>query len=175
LGFRQIVLAGKGNYTFTIKKVKQTASAWKKSLVLCNGQWGVDVPARRVRANSPTFGHIVLLFFQKSTTRTYYLIDFSTPALRGAEIWHIWKQHQAIEQFWKILKSVLHIKDMQLPAQGLYTALLIKVIAYLLALQWKAKKAFSKSTLTQLIRKISREYDLRTLLEEHFHLPIWLT
>jgi len=175
LGFTRIILAGKGSYTFTIQKVKQPASAWKKSLVLCTGQWGVDVPARRVGAKSPTFGSVVLFFFQKSTTRTYYLIDFSTPALRGAEIWHIWKQHQAIEQFWKILKSVLHIKDMQLPAQGLYTALLIKVVAYLLALRWNAKKTFSKSTLTQLIRKISREYDLRTLLEEHFHLPILLT
>jgi len=175
LGFTRIVLAGKGSYTFTIKKVKQAASAWKKSLLLCTGQWGIDVPARRVGAESPTFGHVSLFFFQKSTTRTYYLIDFSQTALRGAEIWHLWKQHQAIEQFWKILKSVLHIKDMQLPDQGLYTALLIKVIAYLLALRWKAKKALSKSTLTQLMRQISREYDLRALLEEHFHLPIWLT
>jgi hypothetical protein len=175
LGFTRIILAGKGRYTFTIQQVKQKASAWKKSLLLCHGQWGIDVPARRVGADRPTFGPVILFFFQKSTTRTYYLIDFSQTALRGAEIWHLWKQHQAIEQFWKILKSVLHIKDMQLPDQGLYTALLIKVIAYLLALQWKAKKAFSKSTLTQLMRQISREYDLRALLEEHFHLPIWLT
>ncbi len=175
LGFTRIVLAGKGSYTFTIQQLKQKASAWKKRLLLCRGQWGIDVPARRVGADSPTFGHVILFFFQKSTTRTYYLIDFSQTALRGAEIWHLWKQHQAIEQFWKILKSVLHIKDMQLPDQGLYTALLIKVIAYLLALRWKAKKAFSKSTLTQLMRQISREYDLRALLEEHFHLPIWLT
>lgn len=175
LGFTQIILAGKGNYTFTIKKEKRAASDWKKILPLQTGQWAIDVPALRLPADSPTFGKIVLFFFQKSTTRTYYLIDFSQTALRGAEIWHIWKQHQVIEQFWKILKSVLHIKDMQLPDQGLYTALLIKVIAYLLALRWKAKKAFSKSTLTQLMRKISREYDLRALLDEHFHQPIWLT
>jgi len=25
------------------------------------------------------------------------------------------------------------------------------------------------------MRQISREYDLRALLDEHFHLPIWLT
>lgn len=175
LGFTKILLAGKGNYTFTIKKEKRPASDWKKILPLQTDQWAIDVPALRLPADSPTFGKLVLFFFQKSTTRTYYLIDFSQPALRGAEIWHIWKQHQAIEQFWKILKSVLHIKDMQLPDQGLYTALLIKVIAYLLALRWKAKKAFSTLTLTQLMRKINREYDLRALLDEHFHLPICLT
>ncbi|MEE1551138.1 MAG: hypothetical protein V1244_05885, partial [Nitrospinaceae bacterium] len=160
LGFTRIVLAGKGNYTFTMKKEKRAATAWKKILPLHHDQWGLDLPALRLPADSPTFGKVVLFFFQKSTTRTYYLIDFSRPFLRGAEIWHIWKQHQAIEQFWKILKSVLHIKDMQLTDQGLYTALLIKVIAYLLALRWKTHKAFSKETLTQLMRKISREYDL---------------
>lgn len=169
LGFTKIVLAGKGSYTFTIDKEKHLAAEWKKILPLSANQWGIDVPALRLRAGSPTFGKVVLFFFQKSTTRAYYLIDFSRPALRGAEIWHIWKPHQAIEQFWKILKSLLHIKDMQLPGDGLYTALLIKVIAYLLALRWKARKALSKLTLTQLMRKISREEDLRALLTEHFH------
>lgn len=169
LGFKKIVLAGKGSYTFTIGAQKHLASAWKKILPMRVDQWGIDVPALRVRADSPTFGKVALFFFQKSTTRSYYLIDFSQPALRGAEIWHIWKPHQVIEQFWKILKSLLHIKEMQLPGDGLYTALLIKVIAYLLALRWKAQKVFSKLTLTQLIRKISREEDLKALLSEHFH------
>lgn len=175
LGFRKIVLAGKGNYTFTIKKDKQPASAWKKILPLCPGQWGIDVPALRLFADSPTFGKVVLFFFQKSTTRTYYLIDFSRSFLRGAAIWHIWKQHHQIERFWKILKSLLHIHAMQLQEQGLYTALLVKVIAYLLALRWKAHKAFSKLTMTQLMREFRREYDLKTLLAEHFHGPISLT
>lgn len=169
LGFTRIVLAGKGNYTFTIGSEKHPAAIWKKILPMRLGQWGIDVPALRVRAHSPTFGKLALFFFQKSTTRTYYLIDFSRPCLRGAEIWHIWKPHQAIEQFWKILKSLLHIKDMQLPGDGVYTALLIKVIAYLLALRWKAHRPFSKLTLTQLMRKIRREEDLKTLLTEHFH------
>jgi hypothetical protein len=175
LGFRKIVLAGKGNYTFTIGEEKQTASTWKTILRLLKGQWGIHVPALRVQAHSPTFGKVVLLFYQKSTTRNYYLIDFSCPCLRGAEIWHIWKHHHLIEQFWKILKSLLHINAMQLPDNGLYTALLIKVIAYVLALRWKAHKAFSKLTLTQLMRTISRDYDVETLLSEHFHGPILLT
>ena len=175
LGFDKIILAGKGGYTFTIGKEKQPASSWKKSLPLSPDQWGIDVPALRIKAKSPTFGNVGLFFFRKSTTRSYYLIDFSSPFMRGAEIWHIWKAHQAIEQFWKILKSSLHINAMQLPDQGVYTALLIKVIAYLMALRWRAHKAFSKLTLTQLMRKMSREYDLQTLLFEHFHLPFLLT
>lgn len=175
LGFYKIILAGKGNYTFTIGKEKQPAAAWKKVLVLSPNAWGIDRPALRVKAHSSTFGNVVLLFFRKSTTRSYYLIDFSRPFLRGAEIWHVWKAHHTIEQFWKILKSLLRINAMQLPRQGLYAALLIKVIAYLMALQWKADKAFSKLTLTQLMRKISREYDLQTLLFEHFHWPFPIT
>jgi hypothetical protein len=172
LGFRKLIIAGKGNYTFTIKNKKQKASQWKKELILSINPWGVDVPCRRVRAVSPTFGPLVLFFYQKSTTRNYYLMDFSVKPMRGAEIWHIWKQHHLIEQFWKILKSVFQIKSMQLRGNGLYTALLIKVLAYLLGLRLKAQKHFSKLSITQIMRKIRREQDLKTLVNEHFHLPV---
>ena len=172
LGFRKILLAGKGSYTFTIGQKKQVASAWKKDLNLVPSQWGIDVPALRVEAQSPTFGKRVLFFFQKSTTRSYYLMDFSSPHLRGAEIWHIWKQHHGVEVFWKILKSIFKIQAMQLPGNGLYTGLLIKVLAYLLAIRIQTQRAFSKFTLIQLMRKIQREEDLKTLWTEHFHLPI---
>ena len=33
---------------------------------------------------------------------------------KGAEIWRIWTAHNIIEQFWKILKSVLKIAEMKL-------------------------------------------------------------
>lgn len=62
-------------------------------------------------------------------------MNFSQKSLRGAEIWHIWKQHHYIECFWKVLKSVLHMRDMRLHGPGLYTGLLIKVLAYLLAIR----------------------------------------
>src|SRR2546427_989114 len=54
----------------------------------------------------------VLFFFRKSTTRSYYLMNFSQEALRGAEIWHIWRQHHVIECFWKIMKSIFHMRSM---------------------------------------------------------------
>ena len=175
LGFTKIVIAGKGNYTFTIGQTKQKASAWKKVIALTRDQWGIDVAACRIKAYSPTFGHLTLLFYQKNTTRNYYLMDFSQTAMRGAEIWHIWKQHHLIKCFWKLLKSCLHIGKMQLQADGLYTGLLIKVLAYLLAIRLRSHKAFSNLSLTQLMRTITREYDLKDLMREHFHLPFSLT
>ena len=175
LGFSKIIIAGKGNYVFTIGGKKQKASLWKKEIVLSRTQWGIEVAALRVRALSPTFGEIVVLFYKKSTTRNYYLMDFSKSPMRGAEIWHIWKQHHAIEAFWKLLKSVLKIKAMQLQGNGLYTALLIKVLAYVLAIRVQAKREFSELSITQIMRKIQREYDLKTLLKEHFHLLYLVT
>ena len=90
-------------------------------------------------------------------------------------MWHIWKQHHVIECFWKIMKSIFHMRSMQLQGDGLYTALLIKVFAYLLALRLQAQGVFSKLTITQIMRKLSRDHDLATLLTEHFHLPFPVT
>src|SRR2546422_9319089 len=89
LGFAKIIIAGKSNYVFTMAGKKQEASQWKKDLVLHDPTWGIDVPSYRVQGYSPTFGSITLFFFQKSTTRSYYLMNFSENAMRGAEIWHI--------------------------------------------------------------------------------------
>jgi len=88
--------------------------------------WGIDVPSCRTWGSSPTFGSLVLFFFRKSTTRSFYLMNFSQVSLRGVEIWHIWKQHHVVECFWKIMKSIFQIRSMQLQGDGLYTALLIK-------------------------------------------------
>ena len=175
LGFTKIIIAGKGNYTFTIQNRKQKASAWKKELTLNPPQWGIDVPSRRLYAHNPTFGSVVLFFFQKSTTRSYYLMNFSQHAMRGAEIWHIWKQHHQIECFWKTLKSVFHIHAMHLHGDGLYMGLLIKVLAYLLALRLKVQREFSKCSITQIMRKLSRDQELRNVLAEHFHGPCLTT
>ena len=175
LGFTKIIIAGKSNYTFTIDSKKQQASQWKKDLVLHDPQWGIDVPSCRVRGHSPTFGSIILFFFQKSTTRSFYLMNFSQVSMRGAEIWHIWKQHHLIECFWKILKSIFHIRSMQLQGNGLYTALLIKVLAYLLAIRLKAHRPFSQLTITQIMRHLSRNHGLRDLMMTHFHVAFPIT
>src|SRR5918994_6242128 len=175
LGFSHIIIAGKGNYVFTIDGQKWDASTWKKVLMLDDPKWGIDVPSYRTWGYSPTFGLLVLLFFRKSTTRSYYLMNFSQMALRGAEIWHIWKQHHVIECFWKIMKSIFQIRSMQLQGDGLYTALLIKVLAYLLALRLQADGGFAKLTITQIMRKLRREEELRDFLATHFHASFSIT
>ena len=170
LGFTKIIIAGKGNYVFTVDHEKRSASQWKKHLSLTPGLWGIDVAAKRMVATSPTFGKVGLLFYQKFTTRNYYLIDFSKNLLRGAEIWHIWKQHSLIEAFWKLLKSTFKIKEMRLQGDGLYTGLLIKIVAYLLAINIKMKnRTVSNSPLPTMLRTLARTYDLRQVLDEHFH------
>ena len=172
LGFKKILVAGKSNYTFTIEKKTQKVSEWKKEIHLESGQWGIAVPFKRVIAHSPTFGRVVLFFYQKNTTRNYYLIDFSENHMRGVEAWRIWEQHNIIEQFWKILKSVLKIKAMRPQGNGLYVALLIKVIAYLLAIMLRKERPYFKMSITQIMRKIRRDFDLEDILREHFHLKI---
>src|SRR5215831_9001514 len=106
---------------------------------------------------------------------SYYLMNFSQVSLRGAEIWHIWKQHHVIECFWKMMKSIFQIRSMQLQGDGLYTALLIKVFAYLLALRLQGHSVFSPLTITQIMRKLSREHDFREFLATHFHAPFSTT
>jgi hypothetical protein len=175
IGFRKIIIAGKGNYVFTIQGEKHDASTWKKELILQDTQWGIDVPSCRVWGYSPTFGSVVLFFFRKTTTRSYYLMNFSESSMRGAEMWHVWKQHHVIEQFWKIMKSIFHIRSMQLQGDGLYTALLTKVLSYLLALRLQAEGVFSNLTLTQIMRKLRREEELGDFLATHFHDPFSIT
>jgi hypothetical protein len=102
-------------------------------------------------------------------------MNFGQRSLRGAEIWHIWKQHHVIECFWKMMKSIFQLRAMHLQGDGLYTALLIKVIAYLLALRLQAEGVFSKLSLTEIMRKLRREADFRDFLETHFHEPFSIT
>jgi hypothetical protein len=80
-------------------------------------------------------------------------MHFSQGSLRGAASWHIWQQHHAIACFWKIMKSIFQIRFMHLQGDGLYTALLIKVFAYLFALHWPAQRVFSKLTITEMRRQ----------------------
>lgn len=171
LGFTKIISAGKGNYVFTIGGEKHPASVWKHTLPLQTSLWGIDVAACRIKARSPTFGEVVVFFYRKSTTRNYYLLDFSPTPLRGAEIWHIWQQHVWIEWFWKMLKTVFTITAMRLQGVGLYTGLLIKVLAYLLLLRLKSHRKWSHMSFTDLIRKIQREGTLLDVMQEHFHVP----
>jgi hypothetical protein len=169
IGFDKIIVAGKGNYVFKIKGVNKKSSIWKKEIELASGRWGIDIPSCRIKGESPTFGESVLFFFEKSTTNVYYLMDFSVNAMRGAEIWNIWKHHNLIEHFWKILKSTFKIKSMRLQNDGIYAGLLVKIFSYLLAVRLKSQREYLKLSLVQIMRKTRKENDLKILLKEHFH------
>ena len=170
LGFTNIVVVGKGNYVFSDGQVQYTASQWKQEIEYDSTLWGIEVPAQRKTLSSPTFGVLNLLFFQKSSTRAYYLMDFSCQSLRSVKMWRCWLAHNLIEQFWKILKSVLAINSMRLRGDGLYTGLLIKIMAYLFVTSFQNQPGCRHLSLTQIMRQLRRESDLLTLLKEHFHL-----
>ena len=170
LGFTNIVVVGKSNYVFSDGDIKYPASQWKKEIEYDSTHWGINVPAQRKTLTNPTFEKVNLLFFRKSTTRSFYLMDFSINSLRSVQMWRIWLAHNLIEQFWKILKSVLAIGLMRLRGDGLYTGLLIKILAYLFVSSLQNHPDFRHLSLTQIMRQLRRESDLLTLLSEHFHL-----
>jgi len=134
LGFTSIVVHGKNNFVMTIADRKAKLSAHKKHIDLHEDQWGCDKPVYRAKAMSPTFGECILVFFRDSgKIRT--LLVFGNP-LRTSEAMRIWAQHHGIEQFWRHLKSNLHVSAMRLQSrEGAYVSLGIKVTSYLMLLQ----------------------------------------
>jgi hypothetical protein len=168
-GFEKVIVAGKSVYTFTIGKEKHKAKEWKRKLKLLGYQWGVDVPCCRELAYSPTFKEVVLFFFKKSTTKVFYLMDFSKKPGRCVEIWRTWQKHHSIEQFWRLLKSLLHLNSIQLRGDGLYAGLLIKILTCILLLRLKSLKTFRQLSFLQIMRKIRREENFKILAYEHFH------
>ena len=170
LGFHKIVIVGKGNYVFNDGKMKQNATAWKQQIKYNQASWAIEVEHKRKVMTNPTFGQINVLFFRYCLTRAFYVMDFSLHSLRSSELWRMWTAHNLIEQFWKILKSILNIKAMRLRAQGLYTGLLVKVMAYLSLLSLQFQRRRNNFSLTQIIRQLRRESNLLDLLHEHFHL-----
>ena len=164
------MVAGKSNYVFSDENFKGSASDWKKRIEYDDNLWEIEAPAQRKKLLSPTFGRVNLLFFRKSSTRCFLLMDLSVTSLRGVEIWRIWQAHNVIEQFGKILKSVFKIGEMKLRKDGIYTGLLIKTIAYLVIVSVQFSPHFGHLSLTQIMRKLKFECDLKNLLCEHFHL-----
>jgi len=162
-------MAGKSHDPFTIGEKKPDAPPWKKALVLDDPQWGLAVPSCRIRAHSPTFGSLMLFFFRKSTPRSSSWMHCSPVSMRGAAIWPLWKQHPRREYCWKMLKSLCPMRSMPRQGDGLYTALLIKLFASLLALRRQARREFSQWTITQMMRHLSRHHALRDCMTMHFH------
>ena len=135
LGVTRILIHGKSNYVMEISGKTAKLSKHKKNVKLLAEQWGCDKPVRCLRAKSPTFGELVLLFFS-AYGKTQTMMVFGKP-LRSAEILHIWSQHHGIEQFWRHLKNRLeNFSAMSLHQRnGAYASLGIKIFSYLMIQQ----------------------------------------
>ena len=59
---------------------------------------------------------------------------------------------------------------MRLRGNGLYAGLLIKIVAYLFVMALQYSPGFRHRSPTQIMRQLRREFDLESLLNEHFHL-----
>jgi len=165
LGFTSIVVHGKNNFVMTIADRKAKLSAHKKHIDLHEDQWSCDKPVYRAKAMSPTFGECILVFFRDSgKIRT--LLVFGNP-LRTSEAKRIWAQHHGIEQFWRHLKSNLHVSAMRLQSrEGAYVSLGIKVMSYLMLLQISISE---RRTFHQIQLQLTGERHILTDFITHFH------
>ena len=165
LGFTSILIHGKNNYVMTIADTKAKLSVHKRRVELAADQWGCNKPACRLKAESPTFGECVVLFFRdRGKIRT--LLVFGRP-LRTCEALRIWSQHHGIEQFWRYFKSNLHVSAMSLESrQGAYVSLGIKVMSYLMLLQMSISE---RRTFHQIQLQLTGERYTLTELIAHFH------
>ena len=165
LEFTTILIHGKSNYVMEIDRKTAKLSEHKKTVKLRANQWGCDKPVRRLRAKSPTFGELVLLFFA-AHGKTQTMMVFGRP-LRAAEILHIWSQHHGIEQFWRHLKTDLRLSAMSLHQRnGAYGSLGIKIISYLMIQQVSRS---TRLTFHQIKLQLSGERQMLSIISAHFH------
>jgi hypothetical protein len=140
-GFDQILVHTKGNYVFSIGGERKKLRFHKKEIQLQDDLWGCKgIPVGRMAAESPTFGKVILLFFEYCSTMKC-VMAFGRK-LRACEILSIWKQHHSIEQFWRRLKNDLLLpcsrqSDIQIhrmrprSREGVNGMIAIKLFAYL--------------------------------------------
>ena len=167
IGFSQILVHAKSNYVFTLNGRKAKLSCHKRQVELKENQWGCQRPVYRVVAESPTFSEVVLLFFvERGQVRC--MIVFGRP-LRACEILRIWRQHHGIEQFWRNLKSIVHLNEIRLHGRdGAYAGLAVKVLSYLLLVNLAEATGL---TFHQMVLELSGERSLLAHILEHFHPP----
>ena len=165
LGFVSILVHGKNNYGMTIGDTTAKLSVHKKRIHLRENQWGCDKPVCRLKAESPTFGISIVIFF-RDCGKIRTLLVFGKP-LRTCEALRSWAQHHGIEQFWRYFKSSLHISAMSLQSrQGAYTSLGIKIISYLMLLQISISE---RRTFHQIQLQLTGERQTLIDFMTHFH------
>lgn len=165
-GFDQILIHTKSSYVFTIDGKRAKLSEHKKEIQLHDDVWGCKgMAVARKAAESPTFGKVILLFFEHCSVMKCIMV-FGRK-LRSCEALSIWKQHNSIEQFWRRLKNDLQIHRMRLRGrEGTYGMIAIKLLAYLVM---EKISALTGSTFHQIKNYAKRQMDLCSFFAEHFH------
>ncbi len=165
-GFDQILIHTKSSYVFTIDGKRAKLSEHKKGIELRDDLWGCKgIAVARKTAESPTFGKVILLFFECCSVIKCLMV-FGRK-LRACEALSIWKQHNSIEQFWRRLKHDLQIHRIRLRGrEGVYGMLAIKLLAYLVM---EKISALAGSTFHQIKNYAKRQIDLCSFFAEHFH------
>ena len=166
LGFASILVHEKNNYVMRIGDTTAKLSVHKKRIHLRENQWGCDKPVCRLKAESPTFGACVVIFFgDRGKIRT--LLVFGKP-LRTCEAIRIWSQHHGnLEQFWRYLKASLRVSAMSLESkQGAYVSLGVKVMSYLMLLQISIAE---RRTFHQIQLQLTGERHTLIDFMTHFH------
>ncbi len=164
-GFKKQVICAKANLVFETKEGRKKLPLHRKDIELKEG-WGHSEPAKRVRAKSPTFGEVALIFFHRARTKAYGLIA-PQRLMRTGEALRVWKNHQAVETFWKRMKRWLGLGQMQMRGRfGAWAELTLRVMAYLLAQEMMTEEV---STIFQLTQRLRRESTFAELVDEHFH------
>ena len=166
LGFASILIHGKNNYVMRIGDTTAKLSVHKKNVELREDQWGCDKPVCRLKAESRTFGDPCVVIFFRDRGKIRTLLVFGKP-LRTCEAVRIWSQHHGIEQFWRYLKSSLHVSAMSLQSrEGAYASLGIKVMSYLMLLQISISE---RRTFHQIQLQLTGERQTLIELIAHFH------
>jgi len=164
-GFSKQVICAKANLVFETKAGRKKLPLHRKEMELKEG-WGHTEPAKRVRGKSPTFGDVALIFFQRARTKAYALIA-PQRLMRSCEALRVWRNHQAVETFWKRLKRWLGLGQMQMRGRvGAWAELSLRVMAYLLAQEMLTKEV---KTIFQLSQHLRRESTFAELVNKHFH------
>jgi hypothetical protein len=170
------VCRGPGTDRFESGGGRQTATQWKREFAsrLAKG-WGGEEEVSRVEATSPTFGKGIWVFYRprEGQERIEYLIVVGRP-LRACEALRVQQAPHWIEEFWQILRSVLHVEAIALRGRsGALAGIGIEGRAYLLLEEvphgLKKMRRFSQLTLHQLVPVCPRFVDMRAFLREHFH------
>jgi hypothetical protein len=152
----------------TINGQRAKLSAHKATVMLEENAWGCSCPVCRLKAESPTFGQLVLLFFRDGS-KIRCMMVFGPP-LRAVEILRIWHQHHGIEQFWRHLKSVVHLHEMRMRGRdGAYASLAVKVLSYLLLTHLTLTTGL---TFHQIVLLLSGQRASFWEAIEHFHQDI---